>query len=447
MSPRLPLVSLLVVNAIACIGTRVSAIAIPWFVLITTGSVTQTGLVAAFELAPYVVVKALGGPLTDRFGQRRISIVADLASMIIIGLIPVAHLLGWLSLPVLLIMVALAGGVRGPGDNAKHTAIPMIAEAVGAPLQRVTGLYSAIERSSGLVAPAIAAVMINAVSSIGAIAVTAGCFGLSAFVVWLGIPRSVACSPDEVATESYSSQLRTGWSFLIKDRLLLTLVGMIMITNLLDVAKTSVLLPVWARGGGHGITSIGILLTSMAAFSVGSSLLASWLGSRLPRRLTYFLAFAIAGPPPFIALALDLPVWAVAIVYAVAGFASGFLNPMIGAIFFERIPRPLVGRVGALADATAWAAMPFGGLLAAGVIALVGLSPTFVILGVAYALATLLPALGSAGRSFDPPARPPLVRSSPTNRWGVPGQVGGEGAAARSQTVSCPVRSAGSAPR
>ena len=37
---------------------------------------------------------------------------------------------------------------------------------------------------------------------------------------------------------------------------------------------------------------------------------------------------------------------------------------MIGAIFFERIPRPLVGRVGALADATAWAAMPFGGLVA-----------------------------------------------------------------------------------
>ena len=77
---------------------------------------------------------------------------------------------------------------------------------------------------------------------------------------------------------------------------------------------------------------------------------------------------------------------------------------MLGAIFFERIPRPLLGRVSALADATAWAAMPFGGLLAAAVIALVGLSPTFVILGIGYALATLIPAFGSAGRSFDPPA-------------------------------------------
>jgi len=138
-----------------------------------------------------------------------------------------------------------------------------------------------------------------------------------------------------------------------------------------------------------------------------SSLLASWLGARLPRRLTYFAAFAIAGPPPFLALALDLPVWTIAVIYGIAGFASGFLNPMLGAIFFERIPRPLLGRVGALADATAWAAMPFGGLLAAAAIAMVGLSPTLVIFGIGYALATLIPVIGSHGRSFDPPPAEP----------------------------------------
>ena len=402
-----PLVALLLVNAIACVGTRVSAIAIPWFVLITTGSAAQTGLVAACELAPYVIVKALAGPVTDRLGQRRVSIVTDLASMIIIGLIPIAHLLGELSLPALLIMVAIGGGLRGPGDNAKHTTIPLVAEAAGAPLERVTGLYGAIERGSGLVAPAIAAIMINSFSAVGAIAVTAGCFGLSAVVVWLGLPRTLNVAPQPTETEPYLAQLRAGWSFLVKDRLLFTLVCMIMITNLLDVAKTTVLLPVWAHDGGHGVTSISLFLTCMAACSVLSSLLASWLGARLPRRLTYFAAFAIAGPPPFLALALDLPIWSIAVIYGIAGFASGFLNPMLGAIFFERIPRPLLGRVGALADATAWAAMPFGGLLAAAVITIVGLSPTFVIFGIGYALVTLLPALGSAGRSFDPPVVEP----------------------------------------
>jgi len=175
-----------------------------------------------------------------------------------------------------------------------------------------------------------------------------------------------------------------------------------MVTNLLDVAKTSVLLPVWAHDNGRGVASIGLLLTCMAGCSMISSLVASWQGDRLPRRLTYFVAFAIAGPPPFIVLALDLPLWAIAATYCVAGLASGLLNPMIGAIFFERIPRPLVGRVGALADATAWAAMPLGGLVAAGLIAVAGLSGAFAIAGIAYALATLVPAV-AARASFDPP--------------------------------------------
>ena len=69
-------------------------------VLVTTGSAAQTGLVAAFELAPYVAVKALAGPLVDRIGQRRVSVVADLASAIVIVAIPLLHSLDALGLRV-----------------------------------------------------------------------------------------------------------------------------------------------------------------------------------------------------------------------------------------------------------------------------------------------------------------------------------------------------------
>ena len=44
------LVGALTAEGISFLGTRVSMIAIPWFVLSTTGSATQTGLVAAVEI-------------------------------------------------------------------------------------------------------------------------------------------------------------------------------------------------------------------------------------------------------------------------------------------------------------------------------------------------------------------------------------------------------------
>ncbi|MQA97654.1 MAG: hypothetical protein GEV11_24645, partial [Streptosporangiales bacterium] len=61
-------------------ATRISTIALPWFVLVTTGSAARTGLVVACELAPYVLVKAFSGPLVDRVGPRSVSWVSDLLS-------------------------------------------------------------------------------------------------------------------------------------------------------------------------------------------------------------------------------------------------------------------------------------------------------------------------------------------------------------------------------
>ena len=47
-----PLGGVLAAMAVSLTGTRISVVALPWFVLVTTGSATQTGLVAFCERAP-----------------------------------------------------------------------------------------------------------------------------------------------------------------------------------------------------------------------------------------------------------------------------------------------------------------------------------------------------------------------------------------------------------
>jgi hypothetical protein len=60
VSTRKPLYGWFVAEAISLTGTRISMIALPWFVLTTTGSETRTGLVALAELAPMVPASARG---------------------------------------------------------------------------------------------------------------------------------------------------------------------------------------------------------------------------------------------------------------------------------------------------------------------------------------------------------------------------------------------------
>src|SRR5215212_507417 len=93
---RRPLVGLLAGFAVTTLGTRMTAVALPWFVLVSTGSVTRTGLVAFAEMTPYVLVGAVGGPYLDRVGPVRAAVAGNLLAALAVGAVPALHGLGML---------------------------------------------------------------------------------------------------------------------------------------------------------------------------------------------------------------------------------------------------------------------------------------------------------------------------------------------------------------
>jgi MFS family permease len=397
---RLPLHGWLTSEAIALTGTRVSMIAIPWFVLTTTGSATKTGLVAFAEMAPYVVAKAAAGPWIDRLGPRRVCIGADLVSVLVVGAIPALHALGLLTFPALLAIVAAAGAVRGPSDAARHALVPQVVAAAGVPLERATGLGGAVERLASTLGAALGGVLVAALGAT-AVAVNAACFGVAAAVLALALPPDVRRPATRSGRGAYRAELRDGWRFLRGDSVLLAIVMMISVTNLLDAAYASVLVPVWAEQSGGGALAMGALFATFSGAAVLGSVVAAAWAHRLPRRTTYLVAFLLGGLPRFAVLALDSPLVAVLVVAVVGGFACGFVNPILGAVIFERIPAHLVGRVTALTSALSWAGIPFGAMLGGLLVTGIGWSPAFLVAGGLYLLATLLPMANPAWRELD----------------------------------------------
>ncbi|MGH3509616.1 MAG: MFS transporter [Nocardioidaceae bacterium] len=405
---RLPLYGWLTAEAVSLLGTRVSMIAIPWLVLVTTGSATRTGLVAAAELTPLVILKATGGPLVDRVGPRRMAISADLLSMVAVGLIPLLHRANVLTFPALLVLVAVGGGLRGPGDAATGALIPALVDSAGVPLERATGLSSAIERGATMIGAAIAGGLVVTIGAANAVAVDAVSFGVCAVLLML-TTGGLAASPQRVEKPegeprtSYAAELRDGWSFLRHDALLMGLCLMIAVTNLLDLAWSAVLMPVWARDSGAGVGVLGLVFSVWGGASMVGSVVAAAYGTRLPRFATYVVAFLVTGLPRFVLFALGVPLWAILALCVVGGCASGFLNPVIGAVEFERIPRPLVGRVTALNSAICWSLMPLGGILGGVLVSGIGLDPALLVVGGCYFAATMTPAVLPGFRAMDRP--------------------------------------------
>jgi predicted MFS family arabinose efflux permease len=276
-----------------------------------------------------------------------------------------------------------------------------VAEAAGAPLERVTGLAGAVERLAGTVGAAVAGLLVAAVGPAQALVLDAASFGVSALLIGLTAPRRGRSGTEASDDTRYLARLREGWTFLRHDRVLVAITAMVAVTNLFDLAYATVLVPVWAKETGGGPAAIGLLFATFGGAAVVGSVVAATYAERLPRRLTYLIAFLLVGAPRFLVLAVDLPIAAVLTVAVIAGFSTGFINPILGAVIFERIPEALVGRVTSLSTSLCWALVPFGGLLGGVAVTAIGLVPALVVFGAAYLVATTLPALLPQWREID----------------------------------------------
>lgn len=406
-------------------GTRLINVAVPWFVLVTTRDPALAGVAAFAQMAPMVAAKMLAGPVIDRIGAVRVAVTADVASCFAVAAVPLLYQGGLLSWPLLLVVAAMEGALRGPGDSAKYALCPRLAEVSGRPLERITGLANTVDRIGSAVGAAFGGLVIAAVGAPFALILSCGTFLAAALLLGLGVgphlmrPKDVTAQHDVAAgpqgkpadsetagrRPSYWGQLSEGFDFWRRDAILVSITVLVALTNLLDQAYLAVLVPEWAVRGGNGAEVVGLVFGVYTAAAVAGSAAATALAQRLPKLTTAVVAFLLTGPPRYLALALDAPRPVLLSLVCLAGVASGFLNPVIGAVIFGRIPAELVGRVSSLQTSLCWVLIPFGGVLGGLLIADIGGTRALLACGVAYVVLAVVPLAIPGWRRLGRPAQ------------------------------------------
>lgn len=406
---RRPLTGLLGASLISILGTAMSQLAIPWLVLTTTGSAAQTGTVAFAETAPYVALQALAGPLVDRIGARRACLYGNAAAAPIVCAIPVLYAAGLLPLCALAGLVAVAGAVRGLADCASYVLVPAAAKTGGVPLERAAGLSSGAGRTGLVLGAPLAGILVTAAGAPVVVLIDGFTFAAAALLIATFVPgttKAPHAAPHAVPDDrGYFAQLAEGLRFIRTDRLLLGIISMVAIGNLLDQGLSAVLLPVWVRSDVHNPAALGLIAGAMEIGALGGNIVGAWLGPRLPRRAAYTVGWLFGGAPRFAALVLAATLSPILAVFVFAGLAGGAINPIIGALSYERIPPHLHARVLGTIKASAWIGIPFGSLLAGALAETVGLHTTLIAFGVVYFATTLAPFASPAWRTMD--RRPP----------------------------------------
>jgi MFS family permease len=397
----IPLYSLFIANAVSLVGNVFTAIAVPWFVLQTTGSATQTGITGFFTILPVVLAGFFGGTLIDRLGYKRTSVISDLASGATTALIPLLYLTVGLEFWQLLILVFLGALLDAPGGTARAALLPELAEQAGMPIERVTSLTHVIERSARLVGAPLAGLLIGVMGTANVLWLDAASFFVSAAIIGIVIAAPKLAGKGET-TGKYLDELKDGLRFIAHDGLILSIVVMVMLTNFLDSIFGGVVQPVYVREVFGSAFNLGLLIAANGGGAVIGGLIFAAVGHRLPRHATFVAAFVLT-TFRFWVYAAYPSIMVLIVTTLITSIGAGPLNPIIGAVEFERIPPNMRGRVFGAITAGAWLAMPLGMLLGGVLTDRFGIFPMLIGLGITNLITTLsmafIPAMKEMNRA------------------------------------------------
>ena len=376
---RRPMTGVLIANAVSMTGDSLAAVAIPWFVLETTGSAARAGLTGGAAVLPALLAGIFGGTFVDRVGPKRASVLADVVGGTAILLIPLLYATVGLAFWQLLVLVLLAGALDVPGITARRAMLPELAKLGGIRLERVNSILEGNQMLATLLGPPIAGVAIGWFGAEQVLWADAATFALSAGVVAKLVPGHLYPQRARDATTSYMVELKEGLRFLWNDRLLRAASASLAVTNATGGAFFAVIFVVYARERFESATYLGLLFSAIGLGSLLGALGYGAVGYRLPRRWVWCVGYLLL-PIGHWMFAFEWPFGLMLGVLLLLAIAGGAINPLLVTVRMERIPVELRGRVFATSSAIAMGIQPIGIILGGALVEWLGLRAAVVLL-------------------------------------------------------------------
>ena len=361
--------ALIAAELISVLGTRMTYLALPWFVLVTTGSPGKMTLVLAAEIAPMVVLGIPSGILVQRIGARNTMLVADFARAPILASIPLLHALDMLSFPLLLGLVALLGAFMPPYFASQRTILP---ELVGEDERTVSQANSLVEGGAAfaaLIGPALAGLLIPFLGAPNVLYVDAATYAVAFLLVLVFVPRR------KPIADAVRPKVLAGVRFLFQDRLLGPIAGVVVGFGFLSAGMSAGLV-FYAYEEFDNPRIAGLFYAALGAGALVGSIAAVAAVRRVPPlRLSGLAIIAFSVPLWVLPFLLPWPIVFVAL------FTATFFTPLINgplmAVLTARTPENLRAMAITAVISINTLAAPLGFLIAGQVLERWGVVPLF----------------------------------------------------------------------
>ena len=350
-------------GSISAIGSQVTLLAMPLIAVLSFGAGRPNRVMTAAGFAPMLIFGLPARRLDRPHAPRPVRIAADLASALVVGVVPLAGIFGVLRIEHLYVVAFLGGTLT---MFARLTVSAMLPPLVGRQhLIEANGALLASFSLAQIVGPALAGLLVQVVAPPVVLLVDAVSFLVSAacFVTLREPP-----SPHRERTGSgMGEEIVEGLRWLRNDAVLFRLTVSIGLANLAWFGVQAVLVPFATRelqltpallGLALAVTGptglLGAVIAARAArrFGLGPTLIVSLSGEFLSR-----VVLVLAGGPPLAAAGV------VGLSQAIFGFIAPLWDVNANSLRQSVTPQRLIGRVSAASGFVGMGTAPMGALL------------------------------------------------------------------------------------
>lgn len=376
-------------QAVSEVGSQVTMLAIPLLAALTLHATTfEIALLTAASSAAFLLVALQAGALVDRMRKKRVMVRADLLRALVIATVPLAQVLGVLTIWQLYVVSLATSVLTVFFDVAYQSYLPVLVDTDQ--LTDGNAKIGASQSFAQFAGPGLGGLLVAAVGAAYAVVVDAVSFVVSM------VSTSAIHDPEPApASRPPGTRLRTeiaeGLGFVLRHPILKRVVGCTATGNFFSSmwggveivflvrvlhASPRVIGVVFALAALGGL--IGAALCARVTRAVGSARII-WLSQLV------VIPFLYAGPSAF-------PGWGVLLI-SVSGFAGGVMSVIynVSQVSYRQAvtPRHLLGRMNASTRFIVWGVMPLGALAGGALATVIGIRPTLYVAATGGSLAVL----------------------------------------------------------
>lgn len=348
------LIGLVTAELVSLTGTAMTFVALPFFVLMTTGSTAKMGWVLAAEMLPIAIFGIPAGTVIAKLGAKKTMLISDAARGPLLLVIPILHHYGDLSFAALLGTTFAIGIFAAPYFASSRLIVPEVAGEDEQAVASVNAVLSGANQLTQLAGPVLAGLIIGLAGS-AAVLVVDGCTYIFSFLVIAIVVRA----GKRVEAAARQKGVLSGLKFLLGDSLL----GPMMIAACaINFVAEGIVLGVQAvdyfryDGSGH---VVGFLFAGFGVGALAGAIVAQQLAQKVPLLKLASVAI-VAMPLPLFFLSPATPWPAATLIIAAFAFFTPLVNAPIIGILTVRSPVELRPKVMTAVMTVATMAGPFG---------------------------------------------------------------------------------------